>query len=77
MVSLLGNDQFSLPFTRQILADACGLSFVHLNRTAPELRRGGLIEWKGGLVTLFRRKELARVAESTPKDLQPSAGKRT
>jgi hypothetical protein len=50
---------------------------VHLNRTAQEIRRGGLIEWKGGLVTLFRRKELARVAESTPKDLQPSAGKRT
>jgi CRP-like cAMP-binding protein len=63
--------------TRQILAEACGLSFVHFNRTAQELRRGGLIEWKGGLVTLFRRKELARVAEPTPKDLQPSAGKCT
>jgi hypothetical protein len=45
---------------------------VHLNRTAQQLRRDGLIEWKGGLVTLFRHKELVRVAEFTPKDLQPS-----
>jgi hypothetical protein len=29
----LDNDQFSLPFTQQILADGCGLSSVHLNRT--------------------------------------------
>jgi hypothetical protein len=34
----LGNDQFSLPFTQRIFADAGGLTFVHLNRTAQELK---------------------------------------
>jgi len=77
VVGLLDNHQFRLPFTQQILADACGLSSVHINRTIQELRRGGLIEWKGGLVTLLRRKELAQVAEFTPEYLHLSDGKRT
>jgi hypothetical protein len=48
------------------------LAALHLcTSTAPHrsLRRGCLIEWKGGFVTLFRRKELARaiLGNSTPK----------
>ncbi|WP_454616611.1 Crp/Fnr family transcriptional regulator [Bradyrhizobium cenepequi] len=76
VVGLLQNDQFRLPFTQQNLADVCGLSTVHINRTVQELRRGGLIEWKGGVVTLFRRTELARVAEFVPEYLHLSDGKR-
>ena len=45
------------------------------HRTVQELRRGGLIEWAGDLVTLFRRMELAHVAEFTPEYLLD--GKRT
>lgn len=75
VIGLLENDQFHLPFTQQTLADACGLSTVHVNRTIQELRRSGLIEWKGGVVTLFRRKELASVAEFTPEYLHLTYGK--
>jgi CRP-like cAMP-binding protein len=77
IVGLLDNDQFRLPFTQQTLADACGLSTVHINRTVQELRRGGLIEWKGGVVTLLRRQKLARVADFTPEYLHLSDGKRS
>jgi CRP-like cAMP-binding protein len=75
LVGLVGNNQFHLPFTQQDLADACGLSAVHVNRTLQYLRRGGLIEWKNHVVTLPRRKELAEVAEFTPHYLYVVGGK--
>ena len=34
------------------LADALGLSNVHINRTLQELRRAGLIVLKGGCLTI-------------------------
>ncbi|MFL5240029.1 MAG: helix-turn-helix domain-containing protein [Rhizomicrobium sp.] len=76
VVGLLENNQFRLPFTQQNLADACGLSAVHINRTVQDLRRGGLIEWQRGIVTLLRRKELASVGEFVPDFLHLSDGKR-
>lgn len=63
VVGMLDNDSFRLPCTQRDLADACGLSTVHINRTIRELRRMGLIEWRGQIVTLFRRKELEEVAD--------------
>jgi CRP-like cAMP-binding protein len=72
VVGLLQKDQFRLPFTQQNLADVCGLSTVHVNRTIQELRRGGLIEWKGRVVTLCRRRELELVAEFMPEYLHLS-----
>jgi CRP-like cAMP-binding protein len=71
-VGLLENNQFHLPFTQKHLADACGLSAVHINRTIQDLRRGGLIEWKSHIVTLLQRKELGSVAEFTPEYLHLS-----
>ncbi|RZN36218.1 Crp/Fnr family transcriptional regulator [Bradyrhizobium sp. Leo121] len=75
VVGLLQEDQFRLPFNQQNLADICGLSTVHINRTIQELRRGGLIEWKGRVVTLCRRKELELVAEFLPDYLHLSEAK--
>ncbi|WP_431015547.1 Crp/Fnr family transcriptional regulator [Bradyrhizobium pachyrhizi] len=63
MVGLLDNDRFHLPLTQQDLADACGLSTVHVNRTVQELRKMGLIEWHGQIVSLLRRDLLEEVAE--------------
>jgi two-component system, sensor histidine kinase len=48
------------------LAEATGLSVVHLNRTVQNLRRGKLIERKGQHVRLLRRKELAEIADFMP-----------
>ena len=76
VVGLLEDDQFAFPFTQANLADATGLSVVHLNRTIQHLRRGKLIEWKGQNVKLLRRKELVEIADFMPEYLHLSDGDR-
>lgn len=63
VVGLLREGSFTLPFTQEIIADACGLSIVHINRTIQELRRQGLIEWEGHRVELLNRSRLQALAE--------------
>lgn len=46
-VGLARNGVCDLPITQGELADATGLSTVHVNRVIQELRRGGLIELRG------------------------------
>lgn len=51
----LGSDRkFPLPLTQEVLADALGLSIVHVNRTLQQLRREGLLEMRGGHVQLLK-----------------------
>lgn len=53
-VGLIDDDmKFKLPLTQQDLADALGLSLVHINRTLRQLRRAGLITWEPGLLTVL------------------------
>jgi CRP-like cAMP-binding protein len=63
VVGLLDDDTFRFPCTQQDLADACGLSTVHINRTLQELRRKGLIEWRSHTVSLLKRKDLEAVGD--------------
>nr|WP_251007983.1 Crp/Fnr family transcriptional regulator [Sphingobium sp. BHU LFT2] len=44
----LGTDRVALPLTQEDLADACGLTPVHVNRMLQRMRREGLIEMAGG-----------------------------
>ncbi|WP_461320431.1 helix-turn-helix domain-containing protein [Bradyrhizobium elkanii] len=60
---MLDNDTFRLPLTQQDLADASGLSTVHVNRTVQELRKMGLLDWRGQIAYVLRREELETVAE--------------
>jgi CRP-like cAMP-binding protein len=46
-VGLASNGAFDLPITQGELADATGLSTVHVNRVIQELRRARLIELRG------------------------------
>jgi DNA-binding transcriptional regulator LsrR (DeoR family) len=62
-VGLADNGSFRLPLTQQDVADACGLSIVHVNRTIQELRRESLIEWQNQTVTPLRPQKLMDVAE--------------
>ena len=62
-VGLSERRRFPLPLTQEILADALGLSVVHVNRTLQQLRRDGLIEWRSGVATLLDRDLLMSVAE--------------
>ncbi len=69
IVGLLQNDSFEFPFRQQNLADACGLSAVHVNRTVQELRLRGLIDWEGRVIRLRKRSELEALAEFNPRYL--------
>jgi CRP-like cAMP-binding protein len=60
----LGDRQrFPLPLTQEILADALGLSIVHVNRTLQQLRRSGLIELRSGVAILLQPEPLAKISD--------------
>lgn len=63
-VAGLGDAQrFPLPLTQEVLADALGLSIVHVNRILQQLRRERLIELRSGVAILLKPDELARLCE--------------
>lgn len=57
-------DCFHLPITQKQMADALGLSLVHVNRTLKELRRQSLLTLKFGTVTLLQPQRLSALAMS-------------
>ena len=63
VVQLGDRQRFPMPLTQEILADALGLSIVHVNRTLQQLRREGLIELHSGVAILLDRDRLADIAE--------------
>lgn len=74
VVGLLNGDSFHVPCTQQDLADACGLSTVHINRTIRELRRMRVLEWHHKTVSLLQRKKLEALADFRPDYLQVLKG---
>lgn len=52
--------------TQRHVADACGLSSVHVNRTIQELRHRGLIAWEGSEIELLQPDELRKLADFRP-----------
>ena len=46
------DDGFAIPITQEVLADALGLSVVHINRTLQQIRRDRLFELRAGQVKL-------------------------
>ncbi|MCK1360614.1 Crp/Fnr family transcriptional regulator [Bradyrhizobium sp. 199] len=66
VVGLLKDGCFQMPMTQRHVADACGLSIVHVNRTIQELRHRGLIAWEGSEIDLLQPEELRKLADFTP-----------
>jgi len=62
LLDLTNNDSFPLPVTQEDLADALGLSIVHVSRTLRQLRTGGYIEVDGREVRVLDMNGLERVA---------------
>lgn len=52
LVGLAGEKSYALPLTQEILADALGLSIVHVNRTLRKLRERGLVETRDRKVVI-------------------------
>lgn len=65
-VGLVEHDQLSLPITQEELADATGLTGVHINRTLQRFRREKLIELRSGMLTLLDAAALRESAGFNP-----------
>ncbi|SIR18529.1 cAMP-binding domain of CRP or a regulatory subunit of cAMP-dependent protein kinases [Bosea sp. TND4EK4] len=63
LVDLAWGYRFSLAITQVELADALGLSPVHMNRTIQELRATGLVSWNGFDVAIQSWDGLLALAE--------------
>jgi CRP-like cAMP-binding protein len=66
VVKLVVDNVFPLPLTQEILADALGLSIVHVNRTLQQIRRDGMLEFRGGNVTILDLPMMQAVADWVP-----------
>jgi CRP-like cAMP-binding protein len=65
-VGLAKGDSCPLPITQAELADALGLSGVHINRTLQELRRQGLIALSKGSLTIKDQTALRTLGDYDP-----------
>lgn len=68
-VGLADGKRYPLPLTQEDMADACGLTSVHVNRSLQELRATGAVEWQRGTVIVNDWDELQRIAEFDPRYL--------
>jgi len=62
-VELSRNHTFAMPLSQVVLAQALGLSVVHVNRVLQQMRRENLIELRGGRVCLLEPARLREVAD--------------
>jgi CRP-like cAMP-binding protein len=66
LVKMGNKDGYDCPLTQYQLADALGLSAVHVNRVLRELRDTGLVTFRDGHVTIQDYKALANLADFDP-----------
>jgi CRP-like cAMP-binding protein len=66
VVGMADGNSFSFPVTQMDLADATGLSTVHLNRTLQELRASGLITLRDRSLTIHDLQALRSTAMFNP-----------
>jgi CRP-like cAMP-binding protein len=63
MVDLTENRQYHMPLSQPLLADALGLSVVHVNRTLRKLQNDGLVAISARRMTILDYDALKRVAD--------------
>lgn len=66
LAGMADQGRFALPLTQEMLADAMGLSTVHVNRTLQQLRRENLLELRGGLAVLMDIEAMKAVCDYIP-----------
>ncbi len=57
-----GGDEMELPLSQVVLADALGMTPVHINRVLQELRRSGAIELRRGMLRILDPRALTHVS---------------
>ncbi|AWN52154.1 Crp/Fnr family transcriptional regulator [Methylobacterium sp. 17Sr1-1] len=76
VVGLVGDRGYEMPITQTEMADALGISSVHVNRTLKELRTAELMTWKGGRITILNLPALEDVGLFNPNYLHLDQGGR-
>ena len=61
-IGLTGEGEFALPLSQLVLADALGMTAVHINRVLKELRLAGAMAVKRGSVTILDPVMLVQIA---------------
>ncbi|MBB3956637.1 Crp/Fnr family transcriptional regulator [Novosphingobium sediminicola] len=74
---LLEGDSYELPMTQEQMADATGLTPVHVNRTLQEMRRAGLIHTERRKVSVADWARLAALGDFDPQYLHLEADQRS
>ncbi|QKC98580.1 Crp/Fnr family transcriptional regulator [Mesorhizobium sp. NZP2298] len=70
-VDLVGDHSFDLPLTHEVLADATGMSGVHLNRVLQQMRQDGLITLHKHHLEILQPQRLRELAEFDPAYICP------
>lgn len=66
LVSLASDGEFELPLTQEVIADATGLTPVHVNRMLQQLRADGLIVLESNHLTVPDLAALSKIAGFDP-----------
>lgn len=66
VVGLADGNRYPLPITQEDVADACGLTSIHVNRVLQELRGADAIEWRHGTVVIRDWPALQGIADFDP-----------
>ena len=61
-IGLTGAGEFALPLSQLVLADALGMTAVHVNRVLKDLRLAGAMAVKRGSVTILDPEKLVQIA---------------
>src|SRR5690606_34762116 len=69
IVGLAQDDRCPMALTQNELADACGLTAVHVNRVLQELRSEALIHWRRGELVVLDFERLASLGGFDPRYL--------
>ncbi len=62
LVGLASGNSYHCPISQYLLADALGLSAIHINRVLRQLREEGLMKFRNGIVTFDNLDQLIELA---------------
>jgi CRP-like cAMP-binding protein len=71
LLALVRDKKLLFPLSQQHVADALGLSLVHTNKTINKLRRMGVFDLSGGMLTLQNVGALERIAQAFETEVAP------
>ena len=73
LVGLGNKDGYACPLTQYLLADALGLSAIHVNRVLRQLREAGMVTFRDGFVAFDDYDQLAKFAQFDPSYMDQKA----